>query len=575
MMIKKNIDVYELFEADRPEEFSYEHVDGGIRIVSYAGSKSFVKIPEAINGLEVVEIGGSKVSSIHPTILLPKTLCRFNPDAFDLNVDPDAFVLEAPMEYAWPDNSDYWFSDVYIDADNPYFKIKEGALYSADMTVLYFCFDRTIERFKMPHTVEIVKKGAFRAVKETDLIMKMSLSKNLRIIEDFAFFEISRNTPSRDSIKLILPASVKSLGLMSFARNAEIALNGEVEFLSGCPAGWFNINNDYYVTDDQILFTADRKMAIGYCSEFRSLKYTHGEEIDRKDLIFYSPTEIILPYAFCNLSKLRKLDLGTTVKKIGSHAFQKARIKTIRIPAQVEEIADDAFGYMDCSSIIVDKANPHFISDRNCLYRLHEDGSKTLMKCFKAAIELYEILDGTVDISVNAFSSCSALRVLKLPNSIQKFDGHCLKGTSIKTIVIPASVQSLHNMAGIDFSLDKDNPYFIFEDEVLYQERDAGLVAVAATAKAKSIVLKEGTVEVASFAFSGCSNVNELTLAASLVKIGCYSFNGCGIKTISFNAGLKIIDDCAFKNCKIQSVELPESVEYVCRTAFTGCYCHL
>jgi len=311
------------------------------------------------------------------------------------------------------------------------------------------------------------------------------------------------------------------------------------------------------------------KHTIGYSSESDSLEY--GKEVDRKDLIFDSPTEIIMPYAFCNLSSLEKLNLGTTVKKIGSHAFQEARIKTIRIPAQVEEIADDAFGYKDCSSIIVDKANTHFASDRVCLYRLNEDGSKTLMKCFKGVIELYEILDGTSDILDNAFSTCGSLSILELPNSIKRFDGNCLKGTSVKTIMIPTSVQNLDNMAGIDFALDKDNPYFIFEDEVLYQEREDGLVAVAATNNATSITLKEGTVEVANFAFFGCSKVKELALVDSLVKIGRNSFSGCAIETISFNDGLRIIDDCAFEDCKLQSVELPGTVEYVCRTAFKGC----
>lgn len=555
-MIKKNTNVYDLFEDDRPEEFSYQNVDGGIRIVSYAGSKSFVKIPEEINGIEVVEIGGSWVSSVSPAILLPKTLSRFDPDAFDL------------IKEYWL-TGDYWFDDVYMNEDNPYFKLKEGILYNADMTILYFCFNRTIKEYQMPNTVEIVKKGAFRAVEDSDLVEKISWSENLRVIEDFAFFSASLRYSGWSMEPIRLPASVKSLGLMSFSRNTDIELDGEIEFLSGCPAGWFNINNDYYVTDDQILFTADKKIAIGYSSKSNSLR--SSKEVYRKDLIFWGSTEIIMPYAFCNLGKLKELNLGTTVRKIGSHAFREARIKTIRIPAQVEEIADDAFGYKDCSSIIVDKANTHFASDRVCLYRLNEDGSKTLMKCFKGVIELYEILDGTSDILDNAFSTCGSLSILELPNSIKRFDGNCLKGTSVKTIMIPTSVQNLDNMAGIDFALDKDNPYFIFEDEVLYQEREDGLVAVAATNNATSITLKEGTVEVANFAFFGCSKVKELALVDSLVKIGRNSFSGCAIETISFNDGLRIIDDCAFEDCKIQSVELPGTVEYVCRTAFDGC----
>ena len=194
-MIKKNVNVYDLFEDDRPEEFSYLNVDGGIRVVSYAGSKSFVKIPEEINGMDVVEIGGSCIPSIHPAILLPKTLSRFDPDAFGLMEDYGSV-------------GDFWFGDVHLSEDNPYFKLEEGILYSADMSILYFCFDRTIKEFEIPDTVEIVKKNAFRAVENSHFLDKISWSENLSVIEDFVFSSIS----SGDSCGPVrFPTSVKTL----------------------------------------------------------------------------------------------------------------------------------------------------------------------------------------------------------------------------------------------------------------------------------------------------------------------------------------------------------------------------
>lgn len=548
-MIKKNVDVISLFESDRPEEFRYEKVDGGIRIVAYSGAKDYVKIPEEIDGNVVIEIGeyrGGNISSIHPSILLPKTISRFDPEAFHQAT------------------RDLWMKDVYVCDDNPYFKVEDGILYSADMKVLYFCFNRGITEIKMPNTVEVVKKGAFRAVTNPYILDDIIWSKNLKEIEDYAFFSLSLDVCE----EVNLPAAVKSLGLMAFNKSTRIVLNGEIESLTGCPAGEFNINNDYYITDNGFLYSADKKIAIGYCMK---TLLSDDEIISEKAISFESPTETILPYAFYNFSRLEKLDLGSSVKYIGSHAFQKSRIKTIRIPAQVEEIADDAFGYDRCSSIIVAKENTHFLTDKVCLYRINEDGSKTLMKCFKDSIEEYAILDGTKDIYYKAFSSCNSLKMLILPDSLKVFDGCCIRSTSIKSIAIPKGVQSLVNMAKVDYSLAEDNPYLVFEGKVLYERCDNGLVAVDSTVKAKAISIKEGTIEIANHAFSGFSKITSVTLPDSLIRIGHDAFSRCKIKQVVFNSGLKEIDDCAFEKCELETINLPDSVEYVCRTAFKGC----
>ncbi|NLC26701.1 MAG: leucine-rich repeat protein [Fastidiosipila sp.] len=83
-MIKKNIYIYELFEDGRRAAFYYQNVDGGTRIVSYAGSRSFVKIPEEINGMDVVEIGSSVFSYCDfNSIELPSTLTKIESSAFE------------------------------------------------------------------------------------------------------------------------------------------------------------------------------------------------------------------------------------------------------------------------------------------------------------------------------------------------------------------------------------------------------------------------------------------------------------------------------------------------------------
>ena len=551
-MLKRDVNVYELFEQDREEEFRYENVEGGLRIVGYLGSKNFVEIPESINGQPVVEIGEytkGRFTSIYPTILLPNSISRFDPDAFH------------------HETRDLWIGNIFVKEDNPNFAVKDGVLYSKDMSVVWFCFNKHIEKYEMPNSVEIVKKGAFRAVENTYILDDIRWSERLRVIEDFAFSAIRSN--HRKAVTL--PASLKSIGCMAFGSTTQVVFQGEIETVTGCPAGSFSINSSNYVMENNYLYSSDKKKAVGFSNLNRATSYD-GSNSSEKALSFLDSTEEILPYAFSTLASLAKLELGSSIKKIGSNAFLRAPIKTIRIPAQVEEIADDAFGYYKCSSIIVDKANKHFLSDKICLYRINEDGSKTLMRCFKDSIEEYAVLDGTRDILGNAFYDRRSLKTLILPNSLEKFDALCLRSTSVKSIIIPAGVKDLKNMSVVKYSIDAANPCLNIEGGVLYKKKDNGdLIAIDAINGVKSIEIKEGTVAIDNYAFSGYKSITEVKLPTSLLKIGHDAFSKCSIEEIDFNEDLKYIDDCAFEKTLLVSAKLPCGLEYVARTAFNGC----
>jgi hypothetical protein len=162
----------------------------------------------------------------------------------------------------------------------------------------------------MPDSVEIVKKGAFRAVESTYMLDDIKWSKNLISIEDFAF----NNIKSNNRKAVTLPKSLKSLGCMAFSASTQIVLQGEIEVVNGFPAGSFNINNDNYVTENNYLYTSDKKKAVGFSSLNRATSYD-GTNTSEKALAFLDETEEILPFAFSNLSSLAKLDLGTSIKK--------------------------------------------------------------------------------------------------------------------------------------------------------------------------------------------------------------------------------------------------------------------
>ena len=85
--------------------------------------------------------------------------------------------------------------------------------------------------------------------------------------------------------------------------------------------------------------------------------------------------------------------------------------------------------------------------------------------------------------------------------------------------------------------------------------------------------LEEGLTYIGSYAFAGCSRLQNVTLPNSLTTIGWNAFRECsGLQSVSISDGVINIDSAAFCKCSsLQSVTIPRNVEYIDGYAFAGC----
>ena len=73
-------------------------------------------------------------------------------------------------------------------------------------------------------------------------------------------------------------------------------------------------------------------------------------------------------------------------------------------------------------------------------------------------------------------------------------------------------------------------------------------------------------------AFEGCSNLQSVTLPASVTTIGTDAFYGCvKLGSINLEEGLTTINQRAFYNCNLTSVTIPSTVTSIGSKAFSGC----
>lgn len=88
----------------------------------------------------------------------------------------------------------------------------------------------------------------------------------------------------------------------------------------------------------------------------------------------------------------------------------------------------------------------------------------------------------------------------------------------------------------------------------------------------KTIQLPEGMTSVGSYAFSGCINLSAVAFPSTLITIGEYAFRGCPLVSVSLPEHLISIRANAFDyNSSLTELRIPSSVESIGGGAFSNC----
>ena len=147
-------------------------------------------------------------------------------------------------------------------------------------------------------------------------------------------------------------------------------------------------------------------------------------------------------------------------------------------------------------------------------------------------------------IGLYAFSGCSGLTSLTIPNSVTSIGSHAFYGCSgLASITIPNSVTSI------------------------------GGDAFSGCSGLTSITIPNSVTSIADFAFCGCSGLTSVTIPNSVTSIRQYAFVGCsGLTSITIPNSVTSIGYSAFKGCSgLTSIIIPNSVTSIGGDAFSGC----
>ena len=139
-----------------------------------------------------------------------------------------------------------------------------------------------------------------------------------------------------------IPATIKEINLKGYSYIAGDGISGPFfigEWFKGLSKININENNPYYKSDNGTLYSKDGKILL-YCPS----KNTSN--------MILSTTEVIGESAFY-YSRIKEINLPSSVYKICSRAFFGSSIKVIEIPENVKEIEDETFAFSDIERIIL------------------------------------------------------------------------------------------------------------------------------------------------------------------------------------------------------------------------------
>ena len=201
-----------------------------------------------------------------------------------------------------------------------------------------------------------------------------------------------------------------------------------------------------------------------------------------------------------------------------------------------------------------DLAIPSFVSNNSSRYFVTEIGDDAFSYC--SSLTSVTIPNSVTKIGKNAFPFCSNLTSVTIPNSVTEIGKNAFTScSSLTSVTIPNSVTSI------------------------------GDFAFTSCSSLTPVSIPNSVTEIGEFAFYGCSSLTSVTIPNSVTKIGDDAFGDCSSLEVLlveegnteytsedgvlFNKGITTLVQCP--GAKKSSYAIPNSVTEIGHNAFSNC----
>ena len=279
--------------------------------------------------------------------------------------------------------------------------------------------------------------------------------------------------------------------------------------------------------------------------------------------------ETIGSNSFGDCENLTDISLPSSLREIGSFAFNDTAVEKIIIPDGVETIKSDAFnGCSNLSKVTIPDSVTTIEGGafRDCdklttagpvggNYNVELGYTQSIPIKFNGFENLYSVTipDGVTSIVENAFYSGSIYHVSK--------------------IIVPESLTEIGENAFASNGITSAGPVGGNYDLIFHWKNEIPNYAFSGCENLKNIVIPESVTKIGDYAFSGCAGLNSFTIPSQITQIGQYAFyDNENLTSVSIPSGITRIESGTFMNCNnLTSVLIPDTVTYIADNAFYSC----
>ncbi len=326
----------------------------------------------------------------------------------------------------------------------------------------------------------------------------------------------------------------------------------------------FEVDGIYY----RYLSYEDKTVSVTYKGEYsESYRDDYSGNVIIPESVTYEGTTYSVTcvnyYAFANCTDLTSIVIPSSVTRIGSSAFSGcSSLESIILPFVGSKPCSPSDDFQDpLGYIFGEKSYPGGMS----IVQYYRYGAGTTgTYCIPSSLKSVKITGGSY-IPYGAFSNCSGLTSIEIPDSVTNIDDHAFyKCTNLTGIAIPnvtylgrAAFFYCTNLTSIDIQ------------SVTY----IGIDAFRNCSSLTGIEIPSVTY-IGSGAFYNCSSLMEdIKIPNGVTRISYEAFYNCSsLTSIDISNSVTSIERDAFFGCSsLTSMKIPNSVISIGKRAFEGC----